>query len=114
MSKVAVVKEEDRDQITVNEAIPNDVDIRVLGMTIHALDVVSQEASSSKRLNSAEFEAVDGNGPQELKYTNLPSLATDEAAVSPPKSKVFGKGIESKTQLVEESKYEDEMNRTME
>ena len=110
MSKVAVVKEEDRDQITVNEAIPNDVDIRVLGMTIHALDVVSQEA----RLNSAEFEAVDGNGPQELKYTNLPSLATDEAAVSPPKSKVFGKGIESKTQLVEESKYEDEMNRTME
>ena len=114
MSKVAVIKDEDRDQTTVYEAIPNDVDIRVLSRSIHAMEVISQEVSSCKRLNTAEFEEVDENGPPYLKYTNLPSLATDEAAVSPPKGKVFGKAIESKTQLVEESKYEDEMGRTME
>ena len=67
---------------------------------------------------NSEFEAIDADGPPDLKYTNLPSLATDEAAASPPTSKlkVFSKAnnVESRTILVEESKIEDEMGRTAE
>ena len=67
---------------------------------------------------NSEFEVIDGDGPPDLKYTNLPSLATDEAHTTPPVSrhKAFSKAtnIESKTILIEESKIEDEMGRTAE
>ena len=61
---------------------------------------------------------MDVDGPPDLKYTNLPSLATDEASATPPTSKlkVFSKAnnMESRTILVEESKIEDEMGKTAE